>query len=106
MTRQLNSRARADSLANAHARPGRPLLLAAVCLFLIAAPVAEGQGQPAKQEPKVGRVKMLDTLKGHKHPLFFVAFINGGKTLVSSDWNDYKVGIEAKLWDVAARKNT
>ena len=71
MTRQLNSRSRADSLANAHARPGRPLLLAAVCLFLIAAPVAEGQGQPAKQEPKVGRVKMLDTLKGAQaSPLF------------------------------------
>ena len=54
-----------------HAIRTSRLAAIAACLFLIAAPVAEGQGQPAKQEPKVGRVKMLDTLKGAQaSPLF------------------------------------
>lgn len=108
MSRQLMGRSSPDSFSRSDAKPGPPaaLMLAAVCLSMVAAAVVESQDQPAKQEPKVGRVKMLDTLTGHKYRPELLAFTNGGTTLVSCSANLQDFGNEIKFWDVAARKNT
>jgi WD40 repeat protein len=84
------------------------LFLAAVGLVLVVAAAVWSQGQPAKQGPEPGRVKLIDTVSGNKNPIPLLAFTNGGKTLlsVSVDLGSTTRELEIKSWDVATRKVT
>src|SRR5690348_2127117 len=104
MFNQLIGRSRPESPPQTGVSFGRRgALLAALSSLLAVAPFVGSQGQPAKQGLKPGGVTLLDTVTAHNKPIQFLAFTNGGKTLVSVS-NDYSNTLreqEIKLWDVA-----
>ena len=55
---------------------------------------------PAGKAPEEGRLELRDTLKGHTHFVFCVAFSPDGKTLASGSFTG-----TVTLWDVASRLN-